>query len=71
MDDVDKFKMLDTRIKLFIYQFTINFMVRVLAKISTTTDFDDILPQNQSESETNEFLVHFHIHLIVFTLWAI
>ena len=21
----------------------------------TTTDFDDILPQNQSESETNEF----------------
>ena len=43
-------------------------IVRVLAKISTTNDFDDILPQNQSESETNEFLVHFHIHLIVFTL---
>ena len=33
MDDVDKFKMLDTRIKLFIYQFTINFMVHELSPI--------------------------------------
>jgi len=30
-------------------------LARTLPHFLTTTDFDDILPQNQSESETNEF----------------
>ena len=46
-------------------------IVRVLAKISTTNDFDDILPQNQSEFETYEFSGHLHIKFIVFTLSVI
>ena len=60
MDDIDKFKMLDTRIKLFIklfiYQFTINFMVHELSPIR-------IYAYPEYDCRWKNFIKYVHINL--------
>ena len=46
---------LETTMNLDSLEFLYVGLARTFPYFLTTTDFDDILPQNQSESETNEF----------------
>ena len=60
-----------TRTRLWTWVSAQLWLARTLPHILTVTDFDYILPQKQSETETKEFEGHFHIRLIFFTLSVI